>query len=101
MTISSEWRSGYEDDNSDPRIVKRMVQVNGLTVSDVIEWCAQHDLSPYEVMITAAHLRWSTPEKDEERAERLKWEKHREESTLKWEHETYERLSKKFGKGTL
>jgi hypothetical protein len=97
VTISSEWGSGYEDDKSDPRIVKRMVHVNGLTVSDLIDWCVQHDLSPYEVTVSAAHLKWASAETDEERAERLKWEKHCEERTLKWEHETYERLSKKFG----
>ena len=92
-----EWRSGYEDVKADPRIVKRITQVNDCTVDDLIEWCDQHVLLPEEVRVTAAHLRWLSPETEEEREGRIKWEKIRDESTLRWERETWERLKVKYG----
>ena len=97
MTTPSEWTSGYVDLESDPRIVKRMAQVRDITVSDLISWCVDRDLSPLDATITSTHVKWESPETAEERERRIAWEAEREASTLKWEHETYERLNKKFG----
>ena len=84
---------------SEPRIVKRMDNVRDCTVSELIDWCVERDLSPLDARITAAHIKWESPEKPEERERRLKWEEERLASRERWERETYERLRTKFEAG--
>lgn len=45
------------------------------------------------------HMRWESPETDAEMAERVAWEKHRDERQEEWERAMYERLVEKYGAG--
>jgi hypothetical protein len=87
-----------EDESSDgPRMVKRMDNVRDCTVSELIDWCVQRDLSPLDATITSAHVKWESPETDAERERREKWVAEHLARTEKWERETLERLKEKYG----
>ena len=82
---------------SEPRIVKRMDNVRDCTVSELIDWCVERDLSPLDARITAAHIKWESPETDAERERREEWERQKAESMVRWERAQWEKLREKYG----
>lgn len=77
--------------------MKRIDNVHNITVSELIDWCVQRDLSPLEVTITAAHLKWESPETEKEAERRIRWNAEHLARTEEWERETYKRLLEKYG----
>lgn len=83
--------------SDEARMVRRQANVTNLSVADLLDWCAQHDLSPEQVEVTGTHLKWATPETDEERDRREQHQRAAEERTEKWEREALVRLTEKYG----
>jgi hypothetical protein len=81
---------------ADPTVRNRQTSWGGGTVTDLADWCHQRGLSPDEVTVTGGHLKWTSPETDEERARRQQFEADRDARLDAWERGEYERLRAKF-----
>lgn len=74
---------------------RRVGQVRDVTITDLVKRVAELGQSPDNVMLTAAHLVWHSPETDEEVEARTGYEAAAAARTAKWERDTYERLKVK------
>lgn len=81
----------------EPRLVKRVESVHTVTVDELVTWCFSRGLEPAEVTISAAHLKWTSPETTAERERRQLYEGHAAERNEKWERATLARLQAKYG----
>jgi len=79
------------------KMVERFNDVRDCTVSELVDWCVQRNVNPSEARITSAHVKWQSPQTDEERERYEKWLAEHEARTEKWERETLQRLQEKYG----
>jgi hypothetical protein len=66
------------------------------TVSELMDWMIGRGLGVDLVMITGTHLKWESPETDQERERRLDWERQQATRTEEWERQTLARLKLKY-----
>jgi hypothetical protein len=79
-------------------ILKRSDNIpKDFTISDMIDWCVERDLSPMEVRLTGGgHLFWESLETDEEMERRLRFWKERDDRHEQWEREMLAKLKAKY-----
>lgn len=77
-------------------MIKRIESVQNIPVSDLLDWCVHRGLDPDTVTVTAAHLKWESPETEKEAERRAIWQGDRDRRHEEWERETYKRLTEKF-----
>jgi hypothetical protein len=61
-----------------------------------MDWMISHNLGVGVVQITGTHLKWESPETDEERKRREEWELRQEARTEEWERQELTRLKAKY-----
>lgn len=77
--------------------IKRMEHVINVTIDDLVQWCIERGLDPDEVTISAAHLKWVSPQTEAEAKRAKEWADQSAARTEEWEREAYARLKAKFG----
>ena len=79
-----------------PELRQHWQQLSNVTLREVIDWCIEHGLDIEKVTTTQVHLKYLSPETDEERERREKFELDHQRRTEAWERETLARLKEKY-----
>ena len=79
------------------RMIRRSDYVKDMTIVDLVSWCTERGLSASQVKISGTHLKWETPETNEEQAQYLKHVMASDRRKEEWEREALVRFASKYG----
>lgn len=79
------------------RMIRRIEQFHQKTVEDIVNWCHDNGVSMAEATVSFCHLKWESPETDEEHAQYMKHVLASDRRREEWERNALVRFAEQYG----